>query len=272
MIEYHQSNLKHFFDCPFKVLLSMKHQLKPSMPQRDGLIMEAFVLGKKENTDMDELIGRKKKETILGFQSIAEKVKSYFIEGDSYVKLSHKFKEYTLAGEADFIGTILYEEKELRAIADLKFTGDIGVTWLHGKRSKQDFLQAVTYPYLWYKKTKELLPFCYIIVENDENTIIKTVLVEVTKEDFKWFENLLDYIHRAEKAPNIELNDEYGNNACVSNFGKRRCEYLSHCKFGLEHVGQSVRFNFNDLHDRVDWTEIINRKEAEQKLNELTGG
>ena len=110
-IEYHQSNLKHYFKCAKMFDLSMKIEpdIKPATLKlfREGQIFEGYVLGFKKDKDETELIGRMKEPTINAIKGHANHVRPIFKDvKNSYVKLKHETPEYTLAGEADNIGQL----------------------------------------------------------------------------------------------------------------------------------------------------------------------
>lgn len=245
MIRYRQSNLKHYFDCPQKFFLSQQIPYgEPSMPMRYGLIFENLVLGDKPNHDPNDwkknVLGRIKPETIAEIQSHADIVKPLFLEGAAFVDLELVKDEYKITGEADFIGRVKVDEYEVTGIIDLKYTGNIASEWLE-RRSKRDLLQSVVYPYLYWKATDVLLPFIYKVVENTSGLVL-TIVVDVNEEDFAWFEEFIEQVHKDMFYEALPSHDK-----CLGYKGRDKCQYLEHCPYGKQLIATTKTYNFSQL-------------------------
>jgi len=236
---FRTSYIKNYFTCPHKYLLSTQYELEQSDAMREGLLFEGYVFDKFKDNNEKELIGRKKEQTINDIKEKADMVRPAFVGGEAFRKLEYDNGKYILQGEADFIGTILYKNAGLEAIADLKFTGDISI-W--NEANFEQFMQAVTYPYLYFKETGKILPFVYFIIESKyKDPLIKVIKVNVTEDDFALLEEKLNAIFLDDFYP---ANPNYGT--CIQ--GKwGRCNYLEHCPAGREFIAQSVELNFSDI-------------------------
>lgn len=229
---------------------------------REGLIFEALVLGEKEGTDMKELIGRKKPETIKAINRMAEKAVPIFKRGDAYVKLRYETDNYILAGEADFIGHIEYTNEFgkryifNKCIADLKKTGDIPKIW-EWKATKEDFLQSIMYVYIHYKNTGEMLPFVYVVVEDaPENPIILCKPVIIQEKDFNnWYLPFIEAV-----ANDMFYEADAQMETCVKGDNGARCWYIRYCKQGRNFIGRLDAVDFSYLFSNHDY-KIENDKE-----------
>jgi hypothetical protein len=245
-IALRQSHLKHYFDCPKKFGLSLVYPIDESKDAlREGCLFEGFLFGFKGDKDLDDLIGKKKDITIDRIKAHAEQVKAanFFSEdGEKFCKRSLEGDSYTLNGEYDYVG-IMPSFGGDKFIADLKYTGDLIRIWESALENlnKKQFFQSVVYPYIEWRLTGQILPFIYIIVENKyDQAIIKTIKVTSTIADFMELEAMLTIIGNSSFLKANEF-------ACVSNFGRSRCEYLEHCPVGRYQVGQPLEIYFSDL-------------------------
>lgn len=240
-MKIHQSNLVNYFTCPQKYALSYEHKIPQSDAMRDGLLFEGYLFGFKGGEETQKkLEGRKKPDTLQWLKDKADFVRPLFLTdltagavlaGEAYVKLSYK----DLEGEADFIGMF---DGELQ-IVDVKFTSDIETIW-NQKTRKHEFLQSVFYPYMVYKNTKKILPFTYLLVENSDSGLIKKIRIEVTKEDFRELETILEMVQ-----DDCFLEPNY--NACFSFYGKVRCDYANHCPYFRKKIQETKKIKYSDL-------------------------
>lgn len=240
---YRSSYIVNYFSCPQKYEQSLKHPLEQNDAMREGLLFEGYVFDKfKENNEAD-LIGRKKPATIDAIKSKAAFVKPLFLGGEPFKKLFLDTPEYTISGEMDYIGTVMYEGKPVRAIADLKFTGNIKI-WdeLLSENRKENFIQSILYPYLHFKTTGELLPFVYFVVENNyDNPLIKTIRIDCTEKDFEYIVDVINKIHNDDF---FYANAGYGT--CVNGkFG--RCDFLEFCQAGRGFLADPIQIDFKHL-------------------------
>lgn len=254
-LELHQSNLKNYFSCPKKFFLSLNFQpeLKPSTQNvmREGRIFESLVFGEKLGTKMEDLIGKKKTETIEKINEIAKKVIPIFKSGEKYVDLKFEEENYVLAGEADYIGEVEYTNefgkryKFNKCIADLKKTGDIPRLWDH-KYSKDEYLQAIMYVYIYFKMFGEILPFVYIVVEDTyKDPIILCRPIIIKETDFKdWY---LPFINKV--IDDMFYEAEATETNCVKGDHGARCWYLPLCKQGRSFIGKLDVVEFKSLFD-----------------------
>lgn len=245
-----QSNLVHYFTCPKKYLLATEHPeaFEPTMPMRQGLIFERYVLGEKpDHNEADfraNVYGRINPDTLEFIKAQAELVKEYFIQGKPFVKLAYDAPHYYLKGEADFIGEVVYKGVAINCIADLKYTANISEYW-NKKLTKADFLQAVVYPFLYFKQTGIILPFVYIVVENSyKEPLVKQILITCNEEDFKWLEI---FIYSVINDAFFEPKDDARNCLGYKGFGK--CKYLEFCDEGKELICEPLEAQFSALQE-----------------------
>jgi len=243
MKNYRSSNISHYFYCPKAYKLSLEYQKEQSEAMREGLLFEGYVFGKFKEDNEKELIGRKRPDTINLIKQKADLVKPLFIKGEPFRKLLLKTSDYTISGEADYVGTTLFQGKGIECIADLKFTGNMKV-WddLISLARKEDFIQAFIYPYLFYKETGKVLPFIYCVIENNfDNPLIKQIKFNTSIADFKWVSEMIETIHQDDF---YYSNANYGT--CVS--GKYgRCSYLEHCNEGRNFIAGEIEMSLNNL-------------------------
>lgn len=220
---------------------------------REGRIFESMVLGIKDQDEYKKDIKGKRKETLQRINDMASTVKTIFRKGDSYVGIMHEFEDYTLAGEADFIGEIHYVDPfgEVvhydECIADLKKTGDINRVW-DFKNKKEDYLQAIMYPYIVWKSTGKLLPFVYIVVEDTfDEPIIRCIPVSITEKDFTDFlEPFIKRVHYSQHTPADQKS-------CLGRHkGEGRCWYLKYCKYGRNNIGGAELVDFSKLNTELE--------------------
>lgn len=253
-----QSNLMDFPVCRKKFLLGTELRAQSEEgewetdAQRDGLLFEYFVLGSKPTVDEEEyfakLKGRKHQKTLDAIQKRAENVKSIFVEGERFVTLDYEYSDLiTLKMEADFVGKIVgLDGKPIKCIADLKHTSGIERLW-NNRNSKMEFPQAVFYPYIYFQKYGEILPFVYVIVEGTyDKPDVKLIRVDVDSDSFQWLEDkLLRPVEDAVLTDNFEPNiSEF---TCYSYYGKVRCPLYEHCKEAREYFSQNIQIDFNLL-------------------------
>lgn len=241
--EYHQSSLKNYIRCPQMFRLSQEYKSGfTSMPMREGNLFEGYVFGFKKDKDEKELVGKKKTETIDLIKIHATKTKPLFKSGDSYVKLSKEFDEYIIAGEADHIGQLDWDyiktfypeaKEEGETINDLKYTGSLNNGSFTGNAFIDNF-QALTYVGLHYLITGDLLPFVYIIVENEYlEPIIKINKVFVSVSDIE--NKLIPFVNTVHS--DLFYQDSPSYETCLGGKKGSRCWYLEHCKQGRKFVG-----------------------------------
>ena len=210
---------------------------------RDGLLFEGYVFDKFKEDNEKELIGRKTPKTIDAIKKKAEFIKKLFGKGEPFRKLKYECDEYTITGEADFIGQVNFNGKKVKAIADLKFTGNLKI-W-EDKLSlmkREEFIQAFLYPYLYYQETSEILPFIYVCVENTfDKPLFKLIKLNPTLSDFGY---IVDTVERVHNDSSYVPYAGYGT--CVD--GKwGRCNFLEHCEHGRNFLGETVEFDLSNL-------------------------
>jgi hypothetical protein len=242
---FHQSRVQNYFKCPKMYHLSKDHEIETNMAMRRGLIFETMVLGEKPTHDAEyykkEVIGKITGPTIELLRTQAERAKPFFIAGTPFVKLRKECGKYDMEGEADFIGTCLYEGDEIDAIADLKFTSNIFNIW-NKKDSKHQFLQAIFYPQMLYHMTGQLKPFIYTIVEDTFiDPLIKQIKVSCKLEDFDW----LDF-HLNKIADDLFFEPVTGYH-CVGYNGQSKCDFLEWCEEGRQYITEPFDFDFEML-------------------------
>ena len=243
--QYRQSDLVNYFSCPKKFLFSQKVPFEKTNAMREGHLFEGLVFGFKENhfaefdlpIDQDPLDNPAKKfkvteETMTSYKVGAEVVKKIFTDGQAYVELSVSNEKWTLRGEADWLGNGIYLGQDTRALWDLKFTGDIERNWGNKESRIEEFFQSVVYPYLHWKNTGEILPFIYVLVENQKkipegvSPFIKTMGYQPTIEDFAKLEKFIDMV-------DADFEFEPNQNACIGGqWNHIECRYIMHCQYG----------------------------------------
>lgn len=235
-----QSNLKHLLsDCEYRYGLSLKHDIEQTDAMREGIIFESLVLGKKSDEIFNDAVGRKKKETIEFIEVQAKHVKEQFRNVTPFVKVHHEHRGELVTGEIDAVGDVWVKDGFIRAIIDLKYTGSIMNNW--EELSREQHLQSVQYPYLWFHEHGELLPFVYKIVDNKYKfPIVKTRMVTTTMQDFEWLESLWN---RAIDTRVLMPNDGYAT--CTNRFSP--CRYMEHCEFGRKFLGSTDILNFGEM-------------------------
>lgn len=276
---YHTTGLSKYFNCPREFDLSTKIDIEISSDaMTKGLLIEGYVLGFKDKLGYSEMDIRgidpkdkrkgMKDATVQPIKDRAKLIKPFFVKGESFVSLfvEEKYKFMNgLAGEADFIGEVLIEDwliedqgSELheingkkyikkRVIADLKDTANIHKSYSY-LNSKKDILQAVMYPYLWYRMTGELLDFVYMVCENNfkENLLMKQIYVPTVVENFEWLIRTIQAIDN-----DIVKMAIPATWTCIKNQWGRNCDYIEFCEHGRDLIGQSVKKDFQFLEDPV---------------------
>lgn len=253
MIKLRQSEFKHYFRCPKKMVLAGEHDIEMNDAMREGLLFEGYVFGKFKDDNEEELIGRKKKPTIDGIKAQAEKVKPLFLKGEPFVKMEHVEADRLYHGEIDYVGIVDTPEGEFEGLVDLKKTGSIDWVW-DSKTTRASYMQASFYPYLYYLINGEIKDFLYVIVEDKyPDPIIafrKFNIKDNAIEIFSWLETKLNKIVEDIVKPAIPngINCLYGG----------RCSYLEWCKEGREFVGGYKEVDWTELRDdrNVSWDEI----------------
>lgn len=230
---------------------------------REGQLFEGYLFGFKEDKDEKELVGRKKPETIEFIKGHAQHVRPAFfregeLRGEAYKFISWEEERYIVRGECDFVGeldedylrevTLSATAKGLprigRCIADLKYTGDISRVW-DFKEAKEDYMQSVFYPYIWWKNTGELLPFVYVVVDSRYATpIVRAIEMRVTVADFQNFvEPLLK-----KAATDRWFYAKPSEENCLGGYGQSQCWFLEYCEWGRQLIGGLRKFEFNSLY------------------------
>lgn len=268
-----------------------------------GLLFEGYLLGFKSDNPEDEysefqIRGMELKEdgtpkgnkgmkdaTVLPIKTRAEYFKKWFADGASFVKLEYD-GDYNdaeaLRGEADFIGNVWIRDEiypgpadpeqgvefedgwrysKRPVICDVKDTSDI--YWRWRINSEQQVLQAIIYPYLWYKMTGEILDFCYFIIWNKSDTIFKQLYFKTTEETFKRAEEILNKIDNdIIKSPNISWE------TCGKGEFNAPCDYIEYCEAGREFIAESQWIDWDGIKEGRpitgdDIDKVFNDLEAE---------
>ena len=259
-----QYMLNNYLLCPRLFKLCQEFETKQTEAMLKGKIFEGLLFGFKSEDEKKELcltkLG-KPKTCVANYQTISDKLQGIFRGGKNHERIFIKYNdEYEISFEPDYVGDLLivHSGEVIRAIVDLKLTGDINKIWDY-KSKKEDYFQAVSYTWAIWKKTGEILPFYYFVVEdNDFDTpVYRLIEMIVTPEDLKWFEQLCD----------TALNDiflEYNCNHCLGT-GKfdPRCRLIDKCEYGRNLIGGVERIVFSDLPcdfapEPVDSTEFDN--------------
>lgn len=278
---YHTTGLSKYFNCPREFELSTKIDIEISSDaMTKGLLIEGYVLGFKDKLGYSESDIRgidphdkrkgMKDATVQPIKDRAELIKPFFVKGESFVSLfveeQYKFMN-GLAGEADFIGDVfvqdwLIDQKDFdgervkinnmhyikkRVIADLKDTSNIHKSYNY-LNSKKDILQAIMYPYLWYRMTGEVLDFVYMVCENNfkENLLMKQIYVPTVIENFEWLVRTIQAIDN--DIVKMAVPTQW---TCIKNQWGRNCDYIEYCEHGRELVGRSERKEFHLLDDPI---------------------
>lgn len=255
---YSPSRLVNYIRCPRSFSLSLDHKPNLTASQLDnyrtGNIFEGFVFGFKEEEgpkSQKQLIGSKRPGTIERLKYQAAITRKIFRAPRKY---SYKFYQHELdtcivRGEMDYIGPInknylaeklLVTDRELVAkipkdgvITDLKFTNDISRVWDYKGATREDYLQASIYPYLYYKETGRLFDFMYLIVEGIyKNPIFRLVYLHITQEVINWVEELVDLVDK-----DIFFAPKPGKDVCLAGINQSRCSYMDFCEYGRKLVG-----------------------------------
>ena len=256
-----QSAYACYLNCNRSFKICQEMETPPSKAMIDGLIFEGLLLGWKSEEDKElcHTKAGKLNAPAVRLQVLAEKVKRYFGTGVHHQRI----EVGTTTGEPDFIGQFKPEDQFIEAIVDIKLTKDINKIW-DWKNRKEEYLQAVSYTWLHLKKTGEVLPFYYFVVEDNDyaEPIIRIIHMTVTEDDFKWFEHL---VFTADNDIFLEPNSE----KCLgkSSFDPR-CRYLEKCEHGRSLVGGKRLIHFGQLNSdfnvdeskNEDWSVIKNEK------------
>lgn len=242
---FRKSKVCHYFACPkkYKLAMELPDVIEPTMAMRQGLIFENYVLGNKpdhnEKEFKDNVIGKITAPTMNFIKGQALEVKKDFLAGETYMKLSHESDDFIVQGELDFVGDIIFEGESLTCICDLKYTSNINEMW-NKKQRKQDFLDAIFYCYLFYKKTGVLLPFLYKIVESTyAKPLIKDILIQVTENDFEWLERKLSEIKN-----DYWFEPKVDENSCLGWKSYSKCQFLEFCTEGREFICEPLELDF----------------------------
>ena len=243
-----QYMLNNYLLCPRLFKLCQEFDTKQTEAMLKGKIFEGLLFGFKSAEEEKELCltkSGKPKSCVPGYQVITEKLKHIFVKGEHHNRIFIQINdEYQMSFEPDYAGEVLIEHlgELLRAIVDLKLTADIYKIW-DWKSKKEDYFQACSYTWAVWKKTGEILPFYYFVVEDNdyETPIYRLIEVIITPADLEWFESLMyTAINDIFLEPNV--------NHCLG-AGKfdPRCRLLQHCDFGRNKVGGTERILFADL-------------------------
>ena len=263
-----QYMLNNYLLCPRLFKLCQEFETKQTEAMLKGKIFEGLLLGFKDEKEEKELCytkdkklkDKKKKdgtiipgeikkgvlkEPVKHYIELAEKLKHLFINGEHHKRLFIPYnEEYQLSFEPDYVGDFLIEHtgEIVHARIDIKLTGDINKIWDY-KANKEDYFQAVSYTWAGWKITGEILPFYYMVIEDNdfETPVYRLIEMVITPSDLQWFENLCD----------TALNDiflEPNCNHCLGT-GKfdPRCRLISRCDHGRNLIGGVERIVFSDL-------------------------
>ena len=240
-----QSAFQAGLKCPVAFKLCQEMETKASKAMDDGNIFEGFVFGFKE--EHENLVYNKNgslKASAIRLKTLADKVKDLFSDGQHHERIYVELKDFILSNEPDFIGSLAGYG---RGIYDLKLCKDIHKIW-DFKETKEEFFQSVSYSWSHYKLTGERLPFRYVIIEDNdyEKPVVKVLEVEITDDDFKWFENYISEMFYAE----VLIPD------CSKCFGTGkfdpRCRYFSECNVGRGLLENHTTLKFSDLKCDID--------------------
>jgi len=247
LVEFSPSSVANYLTCPQKFKLSKEHRIQlDSTAVRDGNLFEGYVLGFESEGEKSQKIleGRKKAESLDFLKNQASYLKDVFTEGESQKYIEYSNGIWNLRGIQDWIGNINIEKlSELcgyelpfylqNGIFDLKYTNNVQKIW-NGKDEPEELLQSICYPYIMYKITGEILPFCYIIVDSQfQKPIVRVMYVEATENDFRFIESLLnDLSNDCFYLPNV------GENTCGGEkHSQSRCPYAEFCEYGRAYIG-----------------------------------
>jgi len=213
---YHQSQLSNWYSCPKKFQLSLTESFDQTKPMKMGNIFESVVFDRQKKELNWEQIRKGitiDLETAIWY--CADRIRPIFIKGKKFEKIRYEGPHWSLEGEADYIGTAIYQGEKIKGIIDLKFTGNIAKIWglgedhesfglskWDGKWSRQDYFQSFAYPYMLAKNTGEIPNFYYLLVEWSTEAdmfnyypLTKLIDATPTAEDIEWFEEQVNIIH-----------------------------------------------------------------------------
>lgn len=246
-VRFRSSNIKHYFVCPKKFMLSTTCEIPLTDMMRNGLIFEGTVLGWKDENLREVAIGRKetkdgkKNESLIELEQRADYVRPLFLGGEAYKGIYIDTKDYRLTGEVDYHGWVNHKGNELFCLADLKYTSDIERQWNYLDQ-KEELLQSVIYPYIMYKKTGVILPFLYIIVENKyEFPLVKFIKITCELDDFLWLEKQIKHINS-----DLYYVARPDISTCLGSYSQR-CSFLPYCTEGRNLVAQHWEIRFAQL-------------------------
>lgn len=263
MTRLRQSQIKNFFDCELKYVLSLTNQIEQTKAMKMGNIFEAYVFDeKKEKLEWDAIEKGMTKQMKSALSTIADHVKPIFTKGKPFKEIELITDRYHLTGEADWIGYFNYQGIKYKGIVDLKLTGSIVKIWglgdsspdfglkeWDGKLYKDEYLQSFAYPYIHYKKTGNIMPFYYLVVESDtiENMLEKTPLMKMfdctpTVKDFMWFESVINKIITLKKSPFIDSNYRH----CIE------CQFFKSrlCVRGINEFSKMEKIHLSQLESK----------------------
>lgn len=255
---YHQSGIKSIFDCPKRFKLSMSHHpyftANTQKTLNQGKIIENVVFDRMVTDEEKKLLHKgRTPATIKRLEQIGAKVKErgYFGEGTPHLRFQIDLGRYFYRGEYDFLGECQFKETMFpEAIGDLKVTGSIDKLWTP-KVARHEFLQAVAYPWAHWKLTGRIVPFIYTIVEDKalwKEPVVRQIAITCTMEDFKWWEDLLEYAHKLHYS--LFVDHVAGPHTCGDwGVGNGKCWYLPYCKQGKDWMGGFREIEFSELHN-----------------------
>jgi len=219
-IVLHSTDVFNHLICPF-MFNFRENDIQTNARMEKGLLVEGYALGFKPDIDVKKLEGRKNTEPM---KIQAEIIKLLLPEGEPFVRLETEYKGHILTGEIDFLGDEMY---------DLKTTSNIE-NWADLDRVK--LLQSVYYNFIYKLKFDKVLPFNYIVI--DDNNLVSTIKVMVTEEDLDWVKEIIDDILESpfKEATYNCLNQPYGI-----------CNHLKYCPEGQLKHKRDITINFGDL-------------------------
>jgi hypothetical protein len=243
-----QSTWAEFFQCPKRFELAMDHQRKQSIAMVNGKILDGFVFGFQSEEEKSDLIQNKAvkkefriKESAKRYQDIAETIKKNLGNGTPHLRyFANLNDDVQLTGELDWLG----EYKGKNCILDLKFTGDIARVW-DTKQFRHEFFQSVFYPFLHWTNTGQILPFVYLIIEeNDGEFYTREIGITATQNDFEWLTEQLAMIWHLYSTGQLHCEES----VCLGQYrSDGRCPYLQHCETGRKQIERNDQINFSDL-------------------------
>lgn len=281
---FSQSMMSDGFSCEWKMMIKTYFNIEYSSTAIEkGNRFERCLFGNFDNTKLTARTLNSKAYQSLSI--VADHTRKRFFNIDDVSKLQDEwginiqrkivinFGKYGLGGSLDYIGNINIDGKSIDAIVDIKMTGSLKMSGFYSvdfiTSRRTEFIQAITYCYLYYRETGKILPFVQLVCTDAylNRPIYKVTKVDVSKKDFVWLESTLKYFYHKysehKKYEVFDIDKPFKSNilnaptyedssadpdqlieTCLGTYKKPKrgeCKCLEYCKLGRFRLAGGIR-------------------------------